>query len=495
MEFGSDMLNRATWNDKVVAQLIRTKFIFWQVHDDTTEGRQVCNYYNLVSVPVVLLLDPISGKKMRLWSGMIRPRPLLKVLLRLVDGGPKDNLEPKGADSCPMEFPRCPIKTYLLTMAREKIKEKSRTCNEEELLEVERRLMQARLGAQLQQLNDYRLWLLSEGLDDDEIILISGDMSSSLQKDKKANVITLTGLEIFPKVGELGGETIVGNLDVHKNGFIYATSSPSFHFHFICADIKRTFFRVGDEKTQPLLHFHLHHPVKMGAEMRQDIQFRLVQTPVGQRTSYNDSEKQTRDGEDLKNFVHKVEDKWSTYTFHVAEVLKRKEFQGNLRSKAPTVFCLTFYALVGLVDEPFIVAYLNKIEIVSLRLKPAVIDMTIVFQDFKRDLIHINSIPIAALGLIKDSFNFAMVKYYEIHKDLPWNSMVKGIADSPREFLTNGGWLNYGLEDDATAKFYDYFYEKVEVKERKLDNEGEEICPYGSDSEGEESDTLEEWED
>ncbi|XP_026424774.1 plant UBX domain-containing protein 7-like [Papaver somniferum] len=93
MEFGSDMLNRATWDDKVVAQLIRTKFIFWQVHDDTTEGRQVCNYYNLVSVPVVLLLDPISGKKMRLWSGMIRPRPLLKVLLPLVDGGPKDNLE------------------------------------------------------------------------------------------------------------------------------------------------------------------------------------------------------------------------------------------------------------------------------------------------------------------------------------------------------------------------------------------------------------------
>ncbi|RZC83628.1 hypothetical protein C5167_046417 [Papaver somniferum] len=35
----------------------------------------------------------------------------------------------EGADSCPMEFPRCSIETYFLTMAREKIKEKSKTCN------------------------------------------------------------------------------------------------------------------------------------------------------------------------------------------------------------------------------------------------------------------------------------------------------------------------------------------------------------------------------
>jgi hypothetical protein len=78
-EFSSHMLNRDTWGNEAVAQLIRSNFIFWQVYHDTSEGRKVCTYYNLVSIPAVLLIDPITGQKMRGWNGMVHPDRLLEV--------------------------------------------------------------------------------------------------------------------------------------------------------------------------------------------------------------------------------------------------------------------------------------------------------------------------------------------------------------------------------------------------------------------------------
>lgn len=50
-----------------------------QVYDDTTEGQKVCTYYKLESIPVVLVIDPITGQKMRSWNGMVQPERLLEV--------------------------------------------------------------------------------------------------------------------------------------------------------------------------------------------------------------------------------------------------------------------------------------------------------------------------------------------------------------------------------------------------------------------------------
>lgn len=90
-EFSSHMLNRDTWANEAVSQTIGTNFIFWQVYDDTTEGRKVCTYYKLDSIPVVLVIDPITGQKMRSWCGMVQPERLLEDLLPFMDGGPKDH--------------------------------------------------------------------------------------------------------------------------------------------------------------------------------------------------------------------------------------------------------------------------------------------------------------------------------------------------------------------------------------------------------------------
>ncbi|CAB4265323.1 unnamed protein product [Prunus armeniaca] len=90
-EFSSHMLNRDTWANEAVSQTIITNFVFWQTYDDTTEGRKVCTYYKLESMPVVLIIDPITGQRMRSWNGMVQPECLLEDLLPFLDSGPRDH--------------------------------------------------------------------------------------------------------------------------------------------------------------------------------------------------------------------------------------------------------------------------------------------------------------------------------------------------------------------------------------------------------------------
>ncbi|KAI3497964.1 hypothetical protein L2E82_13982 [Cichorium intybus] len=90
-EFSSHMLNRDTWANEAVAQTITSNFIFWQVCDDTEDGSKIKTYYKLDSVPVTLVIDPVTGQKMRLWRGMVQPENLLEDLLQFMDGSPKDH--------------------------------------------------------------------------------------------------------------------------------------------------------------------------------------------------------------------------------------------------------------------------------------------------------------------------------------------------------------------------------------------------------------------
>ncbi|KAH9735319.1 Plant UBX domain-containing protein 7 [Citrus sinensis] len=60
-EFSSLMLNRDTWGNEAVSQIISVNFIFWQEYDDTSEGRKVCSFYNMDSIPAVLVIDPITA--------------------------------------------------------------------------------------------------------------------------------------------------------------------------------------------------------------------------------------------------------------------------------------------------------------------------------------------------------------------------------------------------------------------------------------------------
>ncbi|KAL1550595.1 plant UBX domain-containing protein 7-like [Salvia divinorum] len=107
-EFSSHMLNRDTWANEAVAQTIKTYFVFWQVYDDTEEGSKVCTYYKLDSIPVIMVVDPITGQKMRTWRGMIQPQNLLEDLLQFMDGSPSD-LHVSHSHKRPRESSKSPI--------------------------------------------------------------------------------------------------------------------------------------------------------------------------------------------------------------------------------------------------------------------------------------------------------------------------------------------------------------------------------------------------
>ncbi|KAI3874039.1 hypothetical protein MKX03_035408 [Papaver bracteatum] len=90
-EFSSQTLNLDVWANEMVAQTIGANFIFWQVYDDTTEGKKVCDYYNLKSFPAVLVLDPITRHMMRSWTKKIEAERLLEDLVPFMDASPKQH--------------------------------------------------------------------------------------------------------------------------------------------------------------------------------------------------------------------------------------------------------------------------------------------------------------------------------------------------------------------------------------------------------------------
>ncbi|AQK47129.1 Plant UBX domain-containing protein 7 [Zea mays] len=65
------------------------EFSSHMVYYDTSEGRKVCTYYHLVSMPAILLIDPVTGQKVHAWNGMVHPDRLLEDLLPYLDKGPK----------------------------------------------------------------------------------------------------------------------------------------------------------------------------------------------------------------------------------------------------------------------------------------------------------------------------------------------------------------------------------------------------------------------
>ncbi|XP_058106664.1 plant UBX domain-containing protein 7-like [Magnolia sinica] len=91
-EFNSHVLNRDIWSNETVFYTIRENFIFWQVYNDTTDGEKVKAFYHLDSIPAVLLLDPITGQKMRFWCGAIKTESFLEDLIQFMDERPKEAL-------------------------------------------------------------------------------------------------------------------------------------------------------------------------------------------------------------------------------------------------------------------------------------------------------------------------------------------------------------------------------------------------------------------
>ncbi|VDN33471.1 unnamed protein product [Gongylonema pulchrum] len=61
-EFACQTLNRDVWSNTAVKELIRSSFVFWQIHKDWADGNRICNYYRINSYPAIFVVDPRTGE-------------------------------------------------------------------------------------------------------------------------------------------------------------------------------------------------------------------------------------------------------------------------------------------------------------------------------------------------------------------------------------------------------------------------------------------------
>lgn len=116
-----------------------------------------------------------------------------------------------------------------------------------------------------------------------------------------------------------------------------------------------------------------------------------------------------------------------------------------------------------LTDPPFLVVTLADIEIASLeRVQYGLrqFDLVLIFKDFTKAPLHINSIPSAQMDDVKNWLEYVpSCNFREVSSDCPssvdipmsdgpvnlnWGPIMKHINESPYDFFQNGGWSFLG---------------------------------------------------
>ncbi|KAK6242924.1 hypothetical protein QUC31_009333 [Theobroma cacao] len=325
----------------------------------------------------------------------------------------------------------------------------------------------------------------------------------------KFKPMKLHDLWIRPPFGGRGRK-LTGSLEAHTNGFRYSTSRPDERVDVMFGNIKHAFFQPAEREMITLVHFHLHNHIMVGNKKTKDVQFYIevmdiVQTlGGGKRSAYDpdeiEEEQRERDRKnkinmDFQNFVNRVNDLWGQPQFKALDLefdqpMRELGFHG-VPHKASAFIVPTSNCLVELIETPFVVITLNEIEIVNLErvgLGQKNFDMTIVFKDFKRDVLRIDSIPSTSLDGIKEWLNTTDLKYYESRLNLNWRPILKTITDDPEKFIEDGGWefLNMEVSDSESenSEESDQGYEPSDVQ-----------SDSGSEDEDDDSESLVESED
>jgi nucleosome binding factor SPN SPT16 subunit len=160
---------------------------------------------------------------------------------------------------------------------------------------------------------------------------------------------------------------------------------------------------------------------------------------------------------EFKLFAERVAEAASTSTGETVEVdipFRELSFEGvpfrtSVRLQ-PTTECL-----VHLVEPPFLVVTLNEIEIASLERVQFTLkqfDLVLIFKDFTKTPLHINSIPSVQLDDVKNWLDSVDIPLSEGPVNLNWGPIMKTINESPYDFFQQGGWSflgGAGADSDA----------------------------------------------
>lgn len=69
--FDSHRLNRDMWRDGTIQALLETSFVVYQTYDVSQDGESLMGYYAIDRLPVIIMVDPVTGAPMKHWFGFI----------------------------------------------------------------------------------------------------------------------------------------------------------------------------------------------------------------------------------------------------------------------------------------------------------------------------------------------------------------------------------------------------------------------------------------
>lgn len=267
------------------------------------------------------------------------------------------------------------------------------------------------------------------------------------------------------------GKRVAGSLEIHQNGIRYQSPVQSDHkIDLLFSNIENLFFQPCDNELIVVIHCHLKSPIIVGKKKTEDVQFYREASDMAfdetgnrkRRYRYGDEDELEQEQEErrrrqalnheFKNFSEKISEQSSKAGRHidVDTPFRQLGFNGvPFRSNVllqPTTDCL-----VQLIDPPFSVINLHKVELAHLErvqfgLKQ--FDLVFIYKDYNEPVTHINSIPMDQLDGVKDWLNEMDIAIHEGPVNLNWTSIMKTVAADPHDFFVNGGWSFLSLEDE-----------------------------------------------
>lgn len=269
------------------------------------------------------------------------------------------------------------------------------------------------------------------------------------------------------------GKRLPGEVEIHQNGLRYQSPLGTQKTDVLFSNVRHLFFQPCDHELLVILHIHLKAPIMIGKKKTYDVQFYREASDVqfdetGNRKRkyrYGDEDEIEMEQQERKR-RQMLNKEFKSFSERIAEAavistgdslepdipFRELSFEGvpfrtNVRLQ-PTTDCL-----VHLSDPPFLVVTLADIEIASLErvqfgLKQ--FDLVLVFKDFTRAPLHINSIPSMQLDDVKNWLDSVDIPLAEGPVNLNWGPIMKTINDSPFDFFRGGGWTFLGGTGDES---------------------------------------------
>ena len=315
---------------------------------------------------------------------------------------------------------------------------------------------------------------------------------------------------VFIRPG-LDGKRVTGDVEIHQNGLRYHDNRGS-KIDILFSNVKHLFFQPSILELIVIIHVHLKNPIMIGKKKAKDVQFYREATDMqfdetGNRKRkhrYGDEEEFEQEQEErrrraaldreFKQFAEKVQAAAGEEVSSGVDIPFRDLGFNGVPNRSNVLCQPSTDCLVQLTEPPFMVLTLDEIEQVHLErvqfgLKN--FDMVVVFKDYHRPPVHINTIPVESLESVKDWLDSIDIPYSEGPLNLNWSTIMKTITADPHQFFIDGGWSFLATESDDEDEEEEDEESAFEMSESELavsDESSEDESDFDDDASADEGD-------